>query len=206
MPALAFLARCPTGGRARGWSLVSVWIACLALVLAGCGNQRTPVPRLGDVAPSGGFDFLPLSPWPIAINVARRWSWAEHGAPLLLTESSGPAILAVWRFARHSSVPRSDSELRAARDALVAQARRRDPFLQLIRTRIGSLQGLPTIELDAGERVGGAPRRVRSLHVFAENAEVIIDAYAPPALFHDADHAVFSPVKHSLRLLRAPSA
>jgi hypothetical protein len=29
---------------------------------------------------------------------------------------------------------------------------------------------------------------------------VVLDAYAPPALFHPVDHAVFSPLKRSLQL------
>jgi hypothetical protein len=42
---------------------------------------------------------------------------------------------------------------------------------------------------------------VRSVHVYGPTSEVVLDAYAPPASFHPLDHAVFSPVKRSLRVL-----
>jgi hypothetical protein len=38
------------------------------------------------------------------------------------------------------------------------------------------------------------------MHVYLPGAEVVLEEYAPPALFHRIDHAVFSPVKRSLRL------
>jgi hypothetical protein len=33
-----------------------------------------------------------------------------------------------------------------------------------------------------------------------------LDEYAPPAMFHAVDHAVFLPIRHSLRLLRTAGA
>jgi hypothetical protein len=43
-------------------------------------------------------------------------------------------------------------------------------------------------------------RPVRSTHV--HGSEYVLDEYAPPAMFH----AVFLPIRHSLRLLRTAGA
>jgi hypothetical protein len=75
----------------------------------------------------------------------------------------------------------------------------------LIRASVGLVDGYPAIELDAFERINGRPRRVRSTHVFTGSSEVVLDEYAPAALFHSVDHAVFSPLKRSLHLSPAVS-
>jgi hypothetical protein len=47
---------------------------------------------------------------------------------------------------------------------------------------------------------------VRSTHVYVPGAEYVLDEYAPPAMFHAVDHAVFSPIKRSLRLVPVATA
>jgi hypothetical protein len=44
------------------------------------------------------------------------------------------------------------------------------------------------------------------MHVFVARAEVVLDEYAPPQDFPAVDHAVFSPLKHSLLLSGASTA
>jgi len=70
---------------------------------------------------------------------------------------------------------------------------------------VATVAGYPAIELDAFEQLKGSPRRVRSTHVFTGTSEVVLDEYAPTAIFHSVDHAVFSPLKRSLRLTSAAS-
>jgi hypothetical protein len=60
-----------------------------------------------------------------------------------------------------------------------------------------------TIVVDAIESIAGRRRRVRSFHVFVRGAEIVLDEYAPVAMFHAVDHSVFSPLNHSLVLLRS---
>jgi hypothetical protein len=92
--------------------------------------------------------------------------------------------------------------LRAAEAALVSATRARDPRLHLIRSRTLTVAGAHAIELSVSERIGGQLRRDRSLHMFADGAEVVLDVYAPASDFHTVDHAVFSPLKRSLQLFR----
>ena len=61
------------------------------------------------------------------------------------------------------------------------------------------------IEVLATESVNGQARRVRSTHLFDRGAEIVIDAYAPPADFARVDATVFEPLLRSFQL-RAPGS
>jgi hypothetical protein len=141
-----------------------------------------------------------LPAYGITFRMPHNWSLGSPRPPLVATVSSGAAVVAVWTYHRTAAPPQSRAELTADKARLVTAARQRDPGLELIRANVISLDNHPAIELDAFERINGQRRRVRSVHVFSTGQEVVLDAYAPPTLFHPVDHAVFSPLKRSLRL------
>ena len=58
----------------------------------------------------------------------------------------------------------------------------------------------------ADEKVGLVRRKVRSTHIYAHNAELVIDAYAPPGDFAAADREAFQPLVRSVRLTQPPRA
>lgn len=164
----------------------------------GCGESRAPLPNA----------YLPASPHSLrafahlsfpAIGVSfyapREWARLERSQTVLI--ASGSAVISLRRYA--PSVPASS--LAQARGRLIAAAQARDPTLQLIRSKLTRIAGVNAIVLDALETIGGARRRVRSLHVFTPGAEIVIEEYAPLALFRVVDHYVFSPLDHTLRLL-----
>ncbi len=168
-------------------------------LLAGCGNSRTPVPSLSSPQPPQGFQLLSYPAAAIALRAPRNWSVTPGRAPLVATIGSGAAVVALWRFPR-SLPPPTGTTLAGAGARLLAQARARDPGLRLIRSQAEAIDHAPAIELDALEQINGQLRRIRSIHVFVTGAELVLEQYAPPAIFHAIDHAVFSPVKRSLRL------
>jgi hypothetical protein len=176
----------------------------VAGLVAGCGNSRTPLPDTSQPAPPAGFIPLAWHGADVSLRMPANWSVRSERAPLVAVVSSGPAIIAVWAHPRRAPVPAGSAALRRARAGLVAAARRRDPGLELIRASLANVGRQPAVELDAFEQIAGNRRCVRSTHVFTATSEVVLDEYAPPAMFHTVDHAVFSPVKRSLRLL-APS-
>src|SRR5437588_6990613 len=114
--------------------------------------------------------------------------------------TSGAAVVAVWRFQRQEPLPSLPDALARARKQLIRAARARDASLQLIRSKLVTVARARAIEVDAIERIRGQVRRVRSTHVFAFGAELVLEEYAPVDLFHAVDHAVFSPLKRSLLL------
>jgi hypothetical protein len=180
--------------------------AVATAVIIGCGDTRARPP---DPA-------LPLKPrhmqtfaYPAAgvtFRAPSNWITTAGQAPLVATSSSGRATVAIWRYPRTEPLPSTPVALAAARDALVAAARARDPHLKVIRAKLTRWHGAEAISLAALELIAGRRRRVRSLHVFTLGEELVIDAYAPPSEFHDVDRLVFSPLGRSLRIHRARSA
>lgn len=155
-------------------------------------------------APPSGFRTLGYPSSGIAFQAPTNWSVATEKAPLVAIIDSGSAVVAVWRYSRAAAPPAPGSALNQAKGALIAAARARDSSLQVIRSSIVKVDGVGGVELDAIERIDGQVRRVRSTHVFVSGAELVVDEYAPPTVFHAVDHAVFSPLKRSLRLSAVP--
>ena len=137
----------------------------------------------------------------IALLAPRDWNVIAEQAPMVALFSSGDAVVTVYHFPRTAPPPSGQPALSATRDALLSAARAREPQLQLIRSGFLTVDKAAAVEIDAFERIDGVRRRVRSLHVYVPGSEIVIDEYAPPAIFHAVDHAVFSPVRRSLRLI-----
>jgi hypothetical protein len=175
----------------------------LLAVLAGCGNSRTPVPSLSQFASPRGFHAVRYPAAGFSLRAPVNWILTNRQTPLVAVFSSGAAVVAVWRYVRSTPPPAGQAALSNALAALIRAARARDSTFALIRSKLTTIDHATAIELDAFERIGGNPRRVRSTHIYVPGAELVLDEYAPPALFHAADHAVFSPVKRSLTLLSA---
>ena len=175
-------------------------LVCSAVALGGCANSRTRPPDVSRPATPHGTQTVTFGAAGVSFRAPKNWATLAGQAPLVATVASGRALVAVWRYPRSEPLPASSAALGNARLALEAAARHRDPRLAVIRSRVLTVDGAPAIELDALEHLAGASRRVRSLHVFAFGAEIVLDAYAPPDSFHAVDHAVFSPLQHSLRL------
>jgi hypothetical protein len=192
-------------GRRISIGLTGLLLGAAAL-LGGCGNSRAHVPDLSRPASPTRFVQIGWAKANVGVKVPENWTVRGQRAPLVAVVSSGPAIIAVWSHPRSAPVPVGTAALRHARAGLVAAARRRDPRLRLIRATVTTVGRAPAVELDALEQIAGHSRRVRSTHVFMTTSEFVLDEYAPPAMFHTVDHSVFSPVKRSLRLLRAFSA
>lgn len=176
------------------------------LVLAGCGNSRIPVPSLKRPLAPGGFQSLVLPSARIGLMVPRDWPVETLRGPMLAVISSGPAIISVWRYPGAPVPSGPPSVLAGARDALLHAAAGRDPHISVVRSSLVRIDGYDAIELDTLQRLGGRLRRVRSVHVYLPGEEVVLEEYAPLALFHGIDHVVFSPVRRSLHVLAGGSA
>jgi hypothetical protein len=184
----------------------AVLLAFPVALLAGCGNTRTRPPDISHAAVPHGTHNVAFAASGVRFRAPSDWATLGGQAPLVATVASGPALAALWRYPRSEPLPVTNTALSKARLRLLEAARARDSGLQVIRSKLITLDGAPAIELDAVERISGHARRVRSLHVFAFGAELVLDEYAPPNVFHAVDHDVFSPLKRSLRLFPAGAA
>jgi hypothetical protein len=176
------------------------------LALGGCGDSRTPVPSLSQPAAPLGFHTLGFQRSGVTLIAPKNWIVLPQQSPVVTVVASGAAFVTVWRFRRTTPPPAGSAQLDQARAALIKAARAKDPGLVVIRATALIVDHHSAVELDAVEQINGRARRVRSTHVYVPGAEYVLDEYAPAAMFHAVDHAVFTPIKHSLRLLRAAGA
>jgi hypothetical protein len=156
-------------------------------------------PAPGARAPRG-LTAVSLPAAGLRLSRPANWRPGASGGPLLATILSGPAVVALWRYERTEKLPADEAALQTARRALIAAARARDRTLRLRSSRTLRVDGQPAVELLATERVGSRRREVRSTHVYAHGAEIVLDAYAPPGDFDRVDRTVFQPLVASLRI------
>lgn len=149
------------------------------MAIAGCGNEPRKPPTV--TAPKAAFGWTKQEIPTQGVTFERPTAWRYSGGtpPLLGTMSSGLTTIAVWRYPRAEKLPETLDELNAARDALVAAARARDPTFKVIKAKGTRAAHRPAVVIIADETVAGQPRRVRSTHIYAAGSEVVVDAFAP---------------------------
>ena len=174
------------------------------VVLAGCGNDRTAPPNIGAIPAPKAFRDAKFAQSGVFFRAPTNWRLIPGNEPQeVATVAMGDAQIAVWRYPRTEPLPESLDQLGAARDALVAQVKRRDATFKLTSSRLVLKPGLRAVELVGSGTNQGRRRRVRSLHAYGDGAEVIVDAFAPPRVFSRVDRETFARVARSLKL-RAP--
>lgn len=172
------------------------------VMLVGCGNHRTPLPPVTQAALGGGTRPVPFVREGLFLAAPRPWFVTPGTAPQVVTLSSGPANVVVWRYVRAQPLPRTEQDVRRLMPALLGAVRARDPTFSLQEIRALRLAGHPALQVVGIESLAGEVRRVRSDHIFAFGSEFVIDAYAPQASFYETNRAAFVPILHSLRLGR----
>ena len=185
---------------------ISIALASLAALLAGCGNDRTPVPDLSLVPAPKAFREAFFDEQGVRFKAPTNWRVVPGADPQVATVAIGSAQVAVWRYPRSEPLPETRAQLNAARDALVAQIESRDPTFNLTSTRLILKPGIRAVEVvGTGTNLTNrsVQRSMRSLHAYGRGAEVVMDAFAPPKEFARIDEQTFGPVTRSLRL-RAP--
>ncbi len=178
---------------------------CGCLALAGCGNSRTPAPVLSVPAIPGPFAAQTFPSAGIRLPAPTDWQLQPGSPPLVASIHSGLAEVAVWRYPRTGPLPHTAAQLHAALRRLVALVRTRDRTFRLAGAAVVPVAHRGSIQLRGLETIDGQRREVRSTHLYAAGAEVVIDAYAPPSRFRGVDKLVFHPLLRGLRLT-APTA
>ncbi len=179
----------------------------LAVPLAGCGNEQTPVPDLTLVPAPKAFREAPFDAQGVRFRAPTNWRVIPGQSPQVATVAIGGAQVAVWRYPRTEPLPETRAQLNAARDALVAQIESRDATFKLTSTRLVIKKGLRAVEVvgtGANLTNRSVQRSMRSLHAYGHGAEVVMDAFAPPKEFARIDEQTFGPMTRSLKL-RAPT-
>jgi hypothetical protein len=182
---------------------IAVIPVLLAVLLAGCGNDRTPVPELSVVPAPKAFREAFFNEQGVRFRAPTNWRIVPGQSPQIATVAIGTAQVTIWRYPRTEPLPETRAQLGAARDALVAQIRSRDPTFTLRSTRLVIKRGIRGVEVigQGTNLTNQAVRRAtRSLHVYGLGAEVVMDASAPPREFARIDEQTFAPMARSLKL------
>ena len=185
---------------------ITLAAVALAALLAGCGNERTPVPDLVAVPAPPAFRDAFFDEQGIRFRAPTNWRVVPGDPPHVATVAIGSAQIGIWRYPRTEPLPETRAQLNAAREALVAQIERRDPTFKLTSTRLVMKPGIRAVEvvgIGANLTNPAVQRSMRSLHAYGRGAEVVMDAFAPPKEFARIDEQTFGPVTRSLKL-RAP--
>jgi hypothetical protein len=178
-------------------------LTCLAVavLLSGCGNDRTPPRDIGVIRGPGEFRAVRFSDTSLRAPVS--WLKSPGEGRRLVTFSAGQAQIAVWRYPRTEPLPETRDQLHATRKALIAQVQARDPTFKLTSSRLIRRPGLRAVELVGVGTTQGVQRSVRSLHGYGHKAEVVIDAFAPTQDFPRVDEQTFRRVLDSAKLTAA---
>jgi hypothetical protein len=177
-------------------------LAAVALLAAGCGEQRTPTPDVQHPDAPNGFKTLAPQGTGIVYSHPTNWTALPARLPFIGGARSKTATLAVWRYPRTEPLPHGQAALEAAKTRLIEAAVKRNPTFTVQSSEVKRIGGAPGIELTGTQTVAGYPFQVRSAHLFKFGAEVVVDAYAPPEDFPRVDETVFRPVLEQLRLRR----
>ena len=184
-------------------------LAGAAILLAGCGNDRTPVPELGLIPAPKDFRDAEFKAQGVQFRAPTNWRIVPGSETQLATVAIGDAQVGIWRYERSEPLPETRAQLGAARQALVAQIESRDPTFKLTSTRLVVKPGLRGVEVvGTGTNLtnGSIQRSMRSLHAYGHGLEVVLDAFAPPRDFARVDKQTFAPMARSLRLIRPRAA
>ncbi|MDX6714974.1 MAG: hypothetical protein QOH30_1532, partial [Baekduia sp.] len=174
--------------------------AVAALATAGCGGDSSPKTTAAGAHAGGSYPAQGIS-----FTAPTGWTVDTGQGPLVATAQAGQATVAVWRYPRKERLPRSTAELRAARDALLKAARKRDVTFEQIKTAPTKIAGKPAVQIRARQHIAGQPRTVRSTHIYANGAEIVIDAYSDADSFRKTDADVFRPLLRSLHVTQPTS-
>jgi len=174
--------------------------AVLALLLAGCGAERLPVPDPARPAPPVGTRGAAFPQAGLRFQAPGGWAFEAGRPPLIATMVSGTATIAVWRYPRTEPLPDTAEQLEAARRQLEQAVRIRDPGFEQRRSRTLEIDGAPAVQITGTTTIAGRRRVVRSTHVYAKEAEVVVDEYAAEPDFGTVDRSAFRPLLRSLKI------
>ena len=128
-----------------------------------------------------------------------NWVKRIRASPGIFRVASGAADVSGWAYPRAERLPRTHSQLATARDALIAEAKKRSSSFTLASSRITTVQGSPAIELRGSQQILGRRIETHSIHVYRAPGEYVFEALAPKSSFAIADTKVLEPLVRSLK-------
>jgi hypothetical protein len=173
----------------RARSSLVIACAATALLAVRCGNERAEPPdldRLGRPGPTTEFE----NGGAVSFRHPRSWVALSGQPPRYASLASGGALAAVYGYPR-SDLGTDPASVEASRRRLVRSLREREPGFLVERTVTTRVDGSPAVEIRGRGAIAGDPVKTRSVHVFKRDVEWVIDAYARPGQFAEANRIAF---------------
>ena len=177
-------------------------VAALAIamgLLAGCGTKPLDPPDPQRVREPGRTTTLRDPRSGLRFQAPVNWVKRIRTNPGVFRIASGAADVSGWAYPRYEKLPQTRAELETARDALTAEAKKRNGTFQLTSSAITRVKGSPAIELRGTQRILGRRIQSHSVHVYRVPGEYVFEALAPPSSFKVADERVLAPLLRSLQ-------
>jgi hypothetical protein len=168
--------------------------------VAGCGTKPLAPPDPLRVREPGRSVTLHDPRTGLRFGAPLNWVKRIRASPGVFRIASGAADVSGWAYPRSEKLPRTRAELVTARDALVAQAKKRSASFRLASSKITRVHNLPAIELRGTQTILGRSIQTHSIHVYRAPGEYVFEALAPAGTFAIADQKVLAPLVRSLEL------
>ncbi|MBO9533750.1 MAG: hypothetical protein J7513_12340 [Solirubrobacteraceae bacterium] len=168
--------------------------------LAACGDGPTPSPSVGRPAMDPSGEPYPL-PTGGQIDMPASWTTTPGpaGGPQLVRSVSGQGQIVVWQYQRTEPLPTSRRNLRNTRRSLRNAITARDPNFKFTAALLRRVPQ-PAVEIAGLGTLAGARRSIRSLHVYADGRETVVDCIGPVTDSAAFNTTVCEPVLDSLTL------
>jgi hypothetical protein len=167
--------------------------------VAGCGTQPLAPPDPQRVREPARTVTLRDPRTGLRFAAPVNWVKRIRTNPGIFRVASGAADVSGWAYPRTGEkLPKTHAELATARDALIAQAKKRNRSFRLSSSAITRVKGWPAIELRGTQNILGRPIQTHSVHVYRAG-EYVFEALAPPSSFKVADQKVLTPLLRSLQ-------
>ena len=170
------------------------------LALAGCGSNKDTPSDTSSIQTTGPTVAVKYPDAGVAFRAPEGWRRQTGKAPLVAAVQTGQATIAVWRYPRDEQLPVTHTSLKAAKEALVGQIRKRDPSFKVQKAKLLHVGPKRAVQVLGIGTINGNPRMIRSTHIYTQKAEYVVDAYAPQTVFARVDRGVFEPVLESLEI------
>ena len=183
--------------------LAPLILACL-LLLAACGKGQEPPRRVLEVKAPRGQKHADFTPAGMAFDRPRNWRLRPRLTPAVFELTSGEATVAGWAYRREEDLPETDEQLEAAKGRLIDAIEDRDPDFKLASAETTEVAGAPAIDVRGEQVISKRRLATRSVHVFENETEYVIEALEPPADRSLVESRVLAPLLDSLALEGIP--
>jgi hypothetical protein len=180
-------------------------LTSLAALAAGCGSEKSKTPKVTQVRPPSGVVAVAVPEAGVKFAAPDGWRRQKGKPPLVYAVQTGQATLALWRYPRTEQLPTTHKALQAAKEALVAQIRKRDKTFRVTKAKLMHVGTKRAVQVLGTGAIAGNRRTIRSTHIYTQRAEFVVDAYAPPTVFDRVDRQVFAPLLNSLEIAKPGS-